>query len=103
MKLRPLIKRLLPAKMNESIGNILVQRRERRLSQLAIGDAFDEGYRKGMWKQGASHSGLGSEGSLADRYVDFVIDYAFRNRIRKVVDGGCGDFSIGSRLAPNFD
>jgi hypothetical protein len=89
--------------VNESIGNILVQRRERRLGQLAISEAFDEVYRKGMWKQGASHSGLGSEGLLADRYAAFVIDYASRNGIRRVVDGGCGDFSIGSRLAPNFD
>jgi len=103
MKLKPLIKRLLPAKVNESIGNILVERRERRLSQLAINDAFDEVYKKGMWKQGTSHSGQGSEGLLADRYAEFVIDYALGNGIRKVVDGGCGDFSIGSRLAPNFD
>jgi hypothetical protein len=103
MKLKPLIKRMLPARVNESIGNMLVLRRERRLSQLAISDAFDEVYRKGMWRQGTSHSGLGSEGSLADRYAEFVIDYASRNGIRKVVDGGCGDFSIGSRIAPNFD
>jgi hypothetical protein len=103
MKLKPLIKRMLPTKVNESIGNILVQRRERRLSQLTISDAFDEVYRVGMWRQGTAHSGQGSEGLLADRYAEFVIDYALRNGIRKVVDAGCGDFSIGSRLAPNFD
>jgi hypothetical protein len=103
MKLKPLIKRMLPAKVNESIGGMLVRRRERRLSQLPIQEAFDEVYKKGMWKQGTSPSGFGSEGLLADRYAEFVIAYAKKNGIRRVVDGGCGDFSIGSRLAPNFD
>jgi hypothetical protein len=56
-----------------------------------------------MWRQGNNYSGLGSEGLLADRYVKLVLDYAAKNKLRTVVDGGCGDFSVGSRLAPNFD
>jgi hypothetical protein len=39
---------------------------------------------------------------LADRYVELVLSYAAKHDLRTVVDGGCGDFSIGSRLAPNF-
>ena len=56
-----------------------------------------------MWKQGHAQSGVGSEGLFADRYVTLVREYAAKYGLRSVIDGGCGDFSIGSRLAPSFD
>jgi len=101
--LKSLIKRLLPAKVNHAIGNQLVRRRERHLSQLSLPDAFDEIYAKNMWRQGETQSGVGSEGVLAGRYVALVLEYAAKHKLRTVVDGGCGDFSVGSRLAPSFD
>src|SRR5271165_4045723 len=103
MSLKRTIKQLLPESMTRMIGARLVEHRERRLSQLTIQDAFDEVYKKGMWKQGESTSGLGSEGVLADKYVQFILDYAKVNDIRSVIDAGCGDFSVGSRLAPAFE
>ena len=101
--LKSLIKRLLPAKVSYGIGNLIVHHRERRLSQLSLPEAFNEVYAKNMWKQGGARSGLGSEGAYADRYVTLVLEYAAKHRLRTVVDGGCGDFSVGSRLAPSFD
>lgn len=103
MSLKPTVKKFLPARVTHSIGNFLAGRRERRLSRLSIPDAFDEVYRKGMWKQGNATSGLGSEGLLADRYINFVTGYALAHNLRTAVDAGCGDFSVGSRIAPKFD
>jgi hypothetical protein len=59
-------------------------------------------YKRGLWKQGNSLSGVGSEGVLAERYVAFVLNYARARGLRSVLDGGCGDFSVGSKLAPAF-
>lgn len=103
MTFKRTVKMLLPRPVSKRIGSILMQRRQRRLSQMKIQDAFDEIYKKGMWKQGGTLSGVGSEGSVADQYVQFVLAYAKKNGLRTVVDGGCGDFSIGSRLAPKFE
>jgi hypothetical protein len=103
MFLRPAIKKLLPAKVRRSIGDFLVRHRESRLAQLSIPEAFDEVYRKGMWKQGDAYSGLGSEGWMAESYVELVREYASKHNLRTAVDAGCGDFSVGSRLAPSFD
>jgi hypothetical protein len=103
MVLKSFVRKLLPQKLGTAIGNHLIQRRERELGKLPLHQAFDEVYKRGMWKQGTSTSGLGSEGLLADRYVTLVQDYAVRHNLRTVVDGGCGDFSVGSRLAPGFD
>ena len=103
MSIRSIIKKLVPETMKHAISNLLIRRRERRLSRLSVQEAFDEVYRKGLWRQGDSSSGLGSEGLMAERYVELVLEYTSKHRLCTVVDAGCGDFSIGSRLAQNFD
>lgn len=103
MALRSFIKKMLPARIKPAIGRIVMRRRERMLSGLPLSQAFDEVYKQGMWKQGDALSGEGSEGLMADHYVTFVQDYAVRNQLRTVFDGGCGDFAVGSRLARGFD
>jgi hypothetical protein len=102
MSLKSVAKQLLPRGVTQTIGNFLVHQRERRLSRLSLQEAFDEVYRKNMWRQGDSSSGVGSEGVLADRYIELVLKYASENGLRTAVDAGCGDFSVGSRLAPHF-
>jgi Methyltransferase domain len=103
MSLRSLLRDLLPAEVKHGIGRLLAPARRRRLSQLPIQEAFDEVYRRGLWKTGDAYSGPGSEGLLADRYVALVQDYAAKHKLRTVVDAGCGDFVVGSRLASSFD
>ena len=92
------VKKMMPKAIAEFIGSRVGRYRERRLGALPIGKAFDEVYAKKMWAQGAALSGPGSEGMLADRYVDFIREYMTANKINIVVDGGCGDFTIGARL-----
>ena len=103
MSLKSFVKKYLPRRVSNFIGNVSVRSRERRLGRLSLPDAFNEVYTKNMWKQGHAQSGVGSEGPFADRYVDLVRDYAAKHDLRSVIDGGCGDFSVGSRLAPSFD
>ncbi|MGC2659058.1 MAG: class I SAM-dependent methyltransferase, partial [Bryobacteraceae bacterium] len=45
------------------------------------------------------YSGEGSEGEFADRYCGLIQTYIRDNNITSVVDLGCGDFTIGSRLS----
>jgi hypothetical protein len=103
MKLKSVVKKLLPARITREIGSMLVERREKQLGQLSLRDAFDEVYKQRMWKQGDADSGVGSEGLPAERYISLVKEYAASHRLRTVVDGGCGDFRVGSQLAPNFE
>jgi hypothetical protein len=103
MSLRSLLTELLPAEVKQGIDKLLAPVRRRRLGRLPIQEAFDEVYRRGLWKSGEAYSGPGSEGLLADRYVELVQDYAAKHKLRTVVDAGCGDFVVGSRLASSFD
>jgi len=100
---RSLLRKTLPERLKNRLGRLMVERRERYLGRLPLNQAFDEVYKRGMWNQGESLSGVGSEGFQAERYVALVRDYAARYQLRTVLDGGCGDFSVGSRLASSFD
>ena len=103
MSLRTLVKRALPPTIAKLICQSLMIRRERELGRLPLQQAFDEVYKRGFWKQGVATSGKGSEGALADKYVDLVTRYASRHGLRTVVDGGCGDFSVGHKLVSAFE
>jgi len=103
MLLRSIVRKLLPQRLTNNIGGLLVAHRERQLSQLPLDEAFDAVYRRGMWKQGRSLSGLGSEGSAAEMYAAIVRDYAATHNLRSVLDAGCGDFSVGALLAGGFE
>jgi len=98
MTLKRIIRAILPATISSVLGSIRMLYRERRLRRLSLPRAFNEVYKKRMWQQGQSLSGIGSEGLLAERYVAFVRDYIREHRIEIIVDAGCGDFNVGSEL-----
>jgi hypothetical protein len=103
MSLKSVVRKCLPISIVERIAAMRLGRREQRLGQLPVQQAFDEVYRKKIWQRGAAASGPGSEGYLADRYVELIREYAARHNLRTAVDGGCGDFEVGSRIAPIFE
>ena len=65
------------------------------------GTIFDRIYANSIWggKPGEIYSGSGSEGHVADAYVTAVLDFLAEIRCHTVVDIGCGDFRIGSKIA----
>ena len=62
---------------------------------------FQQAYREARWGgEGAGfHSGPGSLGLAAERYASCINDFIARHDIRSVVDLGCGDFRVASRIA----
>jgi SAM-dependent methyltransferase len=103
VSLKALIKEILPAGVTQRISNLRGRRLEQYLGRLSIQEAFDEVYKRDFWKRGDSRSGPGSEGLTARRYVELVLEYASKHSLRTVVDAGCGDFSVGSRLSTIFE
>ncbi len=63
---------------------------------------FSEIYLRGLWgdeKDGSPfYSGPGSEAGVSGPYVQAVKQFIEANGIRSIVDVGCGDFRVGSRL-----
>lgn len=69
---------------------------------------FDSIYAEGMWGRGPGGEGTSGSGShtseLTEIYVAAVGEFLDRiGTPTTVVDLGCGDFSVGSRIAPSAD
>ncbi len=62
---------------------------------------FQQAYREARWGgEGADfHSGPGSIGQAAERYAACINGFIAQHGIRSVVDLGCGDFRVASRIA----
>ena len=87
-----------------------VIRQARRRHQLAafrgqpIGATFDAIYARGLWNHGVPfNSGSGSYGDCAAQYVAFVQNLIRSHDIRSIVDVGCGDFNVGSKLCGHVE
>jgi len=67
-----------------------------------IRKAFSEIYRRKLWGEGKDespfYSGPGSDPEVSEPYVEAVIRFIEANGITSMVDVGCGDFRVGSRL-----
>lgn len=44
------------------------------------------------------NSGAGSEDSISIRFIEFTTKYITDNNIKTIVDLGCGDFRVGSKI-----
>jgi hypothetical protein len=72
-------------------------------------EVFTHIYAENVWGRGLKcpeagydlYSGPGSEAGAAQLYVDCVKAFIVANGIRSVVDLGCGDFRVGSKIATN--
>lgn len=103
MKLRNGFKAILPSSVRSMLSRWRLGRRSAKLARLSLSDAFDAVYKERMWQQGESLSGVGSEGLWAELYVAFIARFIEERGIKTIADLGCGDFNVGSVLAPHVD
>lgn len=82
-------------------------RRLRRYAEHAVNgqrtpeQVFSRIYEDGLWGKGEGnfHSGSGSVETHAVAYVQALSHYIAEHSIRRVVDLGCGDFTVGRKIA----
>jgi SAM-dependent methyltransferase len=99
--LRQAVRAILSRPFLRSLRRGLARRRMRKLAHLPLEAAFDRIYEEATWSSGGDElSGGGSYGEVADRYVAFVHDFIDEHSIQSILDIGCGDFNVGSRIAP---
>jgi hypothetical protein len=77
---------------------------DRRNSRAPTQEVFTEIYTKQLWGTEGTmnfYSGPGSDPGAAQPYCDFVKSFMVAHGIGSVVDLGCGDFRVGSMIAPS--
>ena len=73
--------------------------------KLSVEETFRTIYRKRVWGSNGDqfYSGPGSHGPASDKYCDAVTGFIREHEIERVVDLGCGDFSVGRRIVERTD
>lgn len=93
------IKRLIPKWIKLAFWHHSFKRRQKKFSKMSIANTFDTIYTEKLWARD-SHmlSGKGSYGEWADKFVHWINLFIANNNINSIVDIGCGDFNIGSKI-----
>lgn len=107
MLIRQLARRLVPEVLRAARRSWIQRRQWRDFGRLSPKEAFDRIYVEGVWGRSAAsdqpfYSGSGSHApSIVEPYVEAVVRF-LRSLPEKpdVVDLGCGDFAVGSRVRP---
>lgn len=96
---KPILKRVLPIRVRQWLHGVNIRRADGKLQTLGRAELFDAVYRERMWGGTRDQSsGWGSHGEHSSEYVEFVRDFINQNDIESILDVGCGDFQIGSRI-----
>jgi SAM-dependent methyltransferase len=76
-------------------------RMKKAYASLSVAEAFRKIYFTKSWGSDGKpfFSGAGSYGAVSDAYCAEVSAFIKKQKIRRVVDLGCGDFSVGRRIA----
>jgi hypothetical protein len=102
MRLRSRVRSLLPRVVLQWLDAARLRRMRRTNAALSTREVFTSIYERGAWgsEEGRGTSGSGSTRAHASEYAGFVKRYIDRHAIMSIVDLGCGDFVVGSEVAP---
>jgi hypothetical protein len=101
---KALAKAVLPRRAVQTIRELLLKRRKWRKSQAnkkrSASDVFSEIYANNVWggSAGDFHSGAGTHGPAAPLYLSTINAFIKEHHVLSVVDIGCGDYEIGSKI-----
>ena len=98
--MKPLIKHVAPHILISIHRKISIAYLRRANRALSVKDVFTRIYKNNEWggESGQYCSGNGSSGYHASLYADVVKKFIRDKGITSIVDLGCGDFTVGSKL-----
>jgi SAM-dependent methyltransferase len=78
----------------------VLPRTQKTYRSLSVAETFQRIYRTKSWGDNGTpfSSGGGSRGPITDQYCSFIAKFVAEHDVRSIVDLGCGDFSVGSKI-----
>ena len=104
--IKKILKKIIPKKILQIRKDFLKRRENKKFAKMQVNEIFEEIYRKKLWtpenekENNIFYSGIGSHYEEFTRiYIDKIKEFLLSfSQKPSVVDLGCGDFSIGSKL-----
>lgn len=104
-EMKKLVKKLVPNSLIDWRTRRIVERQQQYFASKSAAETFTEIYQNNLWggAAGEFYSGSGSDEKYAQKYAETIKNFIADNKIKSVVDLGCGDFRIASRfVSPEF-
>ena len=94
------LKKMIPNAVHRWRQRRLVRQRQQTFSEQSAAETFSEIYSENIWggDPGDFYSGDGSAEAFAEQYSAAVKQFIAANGIENVVDLGCGDFRVASKI-----
>jgi hypothetical protein len=110
MKIKKWLKKVTPKYLLALRRKALYRESEKRFENICEKDIFDQIYNENLWgepgvKAGSIYSGPGSHNeAYVEPYVSALAEYFGQFTSKpNVIDLGCGDFNVGSKIRGLFD
>lgn len=103
--IKNLVKRIIPASILERRSRKISAETQRKFADKSVAETFSQIYENNDWggKPGEFYSGDGSGAEYAAIYAPTIRRFIAENKIKRVVDLGCGDFRVASKfVSENF-
>jgi SAM-dependent methyltransferase len=99
-KLKAGLRKILPPSVTAMYRNSRLRLDMRKAEGKTRRDVFTDIYNNNRWggENGTYSSGLGSQPEVAEIYAKEIRSLMLREKVRSIVDIGCGDFQVGQRL-----
>jgi SAM-dependent methyltransferase len=98
--IKSIVKKLIPSSIMRWRRRKIVAGGQQKFAGKTVAETFEEIYEKNIWggERGEFYSGEGSTQKYSQKYAQTVTKYIRENNIKRVVDLGCGDFRVASKL-----
>lgn len=99
--MKSIMKRLMPRKLLQWRQKMLIA----KYKNLSVEDMFSKIYSENWWggEKGEIYSGTGTENANTEKYINAVIAFIREKQIKSILDIGCGDFKVMSRIVNAVD
>ena len=94
------IKSIIPSSVLQRRRRKIAKRNQEKFAAKSVAETFGEIYEKNAWggESGEFYSGEGSTEKYSAQYGETVKKFIAENKIKSIVDLGCGDFIVASKI-----
>jgi len=94
------VKKLIPNAILQWRNRKVAVKEQEKFAGKTAAETFGEIYQKNIWggKRGEFYSGDGSTEKYSQIYAETLKNFIAENKVKRVVDLGCGDFRVASKF-----
>ena len=98
--IKSITKQIIPAQIFKYKTQYEAIKAHQRFKHKGLKETFTATYQENIWggSKGEHYSGTGSDNLIAEKYSQEITEFIKKHNIKRVLDLGCGDFRVASKI-----